>query len=171
MSMKKKGFRRPPWPDDRLTLKSEHIHDPYATRLKLHEPTICPDCGAVFHEGRWQWAARPEGAHEERCQACRRIHDHYPAGELVLSGAFVAGHKEEILRLARHEAEREQAEHPLHRLMGIEARDDGALVLATTDIHLPRRIGHALEHAFKGELELHYEEEAYHVRAHWRRDA
>lgn len=171
MSMKKKGFHRPPKPDDRFVLKSEHVHDPYATRLKLREPTICPDCGAVYHLGRWRWADRPSPAHEERCQACHRVHDNYPAGELVLSGAYLAAHKDEIVRLARHEAEREQAEHPLHRLMGVEQREDGTVRLTTTDIHLPRRIGHALEHAHKGELELRYDEEAYSVRAHWRRDA
>jgi len=33
----------------------EHVHDPYKTRLKLAEPTVCPKCGALFHEGRWRW--------------------------------------------------------------------------------------------------------------------
>src|SRR5512134_1032357 len=101
MSMKKKGFRHPPWPDDR----QKHVDDPYATRLKLHEPTVCPDCGAVYHLRRWQWAERPSPAYEERCKACRRLHDEYPAGELVHAGAFLAAHEDEILRLARHEAE------------------------------------------------------------------
>ena len=44
-------------------------------------------------------------------------------------------------------------------------------VVTTTDIHLPRRIGHALEHAFKGKLETHYNEEEYFIRIQWRRDA
>ena len=46
----------------------ERIHDPYKTRLKLPEPTVCPQCGAVYHDGRWDWATRPEPAHEEVCQ-------------------------------------------------------------------------------------------------------
>jgi hypothetical protein len=32
-----------------------HRHDPYKARHKLPEPAACPECGAVFHEGRGQW--------------------------------------------------------------------------------------------------------------------
>ena len=93
----------------------EHVHDPYKTRLKLPEPTVCPQCGAVFHDGRWHWAAKPYPAHEELCQACHRINDHCPAGKLTIAGAFAMRHKDEILHLARHQEEQEKAEHPLHR--------------------------------------------------------
>jgi hypothetical protein len=169
MSMKKKGFHRPPFPDDRITLKSEHIHDPYRPREKLEAGTVCPDCGAVVADGRWTWGARAEGAPEARCQACRRIHDRYPAGELTLEGPIVATHRDEILRMLRHEAAEERAEHPLHRLIAIEERPE-ALVVTTTDTHLPRRLGHALERAFKGRLDLHYDEQACFVRGHWRHE-
>jgi len=148
----------------------EHVHDPYKTRLKLPEPTVCPQCGAVFHEGRWHWAPRPEPAHEELCQACHRINDRYPAGELTIAGGFVPRHKDEILQLARHQEEQEKAEHPLHRIMEIEERD-GAIVVRTTDIHLPRRIGEALHHAYRGDLDFHYDEEAYFIRVRWTRYA
>ena len=32
----------------------EVVHDSYRSRGKPGEPTACPDCGAVFHRGRWQ---------------------------------------------------------------------------------------------------------------------
>lgn len=147
----------------------EHVHDPYKTRLKLPEPTICPQCGAVFHEGRWHWASRPEGAHEELCQACHRSNDRYPAGEVKIGGGFVARHRAEIVHLARHQEEQEKAEHPLHRIMSIDD-DDGSLMVRTTDIHLPRRIGEALRHAYHGELDFHYDEETYFLRVRWTRD-
>jgi hypothetical protein len=147
----------------------EHVHDPYKTRLKLPEPTVCPRCGAVFHEGRWRWAPRPAEAHEQLCQACHRINDGYPAGEVTIAGAFARAHRDEILHLARHQEEQEKAEHPLHRIMGIEDTDDG-VVVRTTDIHLPRRIGEALRHAYHGELTFHYDEESYAIRVHWTRD-
>jgi hypothetical protein len=148
----------------------ERVHDPYKTRLKLPEPTVCPQCGAVFHDGRWQWAPRPDGAHEELCQACHRINDRYPAGEVAISGAFARQHKDEILHLARHQEELEKSEHPLHRIMEVEEHN-GAVVIRTTDIHLPRRIGEALEHAYHGELDFHYEEEEYRIRVRWSRDS
>jgi hypothetical protein len=47
----------------------------------------------------------------------------------------------------------------------------GTIVIATTDIHLPRRIGHAIVDAFKGDLETHYDEGGYFVRMTWKRDA
>jgi uncharacterized protein (UPF0248 family) len=78
-------------------------------------------------------------------------------------------HKDEILHLARHQEDLEKAEHPLHRIMDIEAQDD-AVVVRTTDIHLPRRIGEALHHAYHGELHFHYGEEAYFIQVTWRRE-
>ncbi|MBI4183646.1 MAG: ATPase [Proteobacteria bacterium] len=166
--MKGKDVTRRPARRDRLI--DERVHDPYKTRLKLPEPTICPGCGAVFHEGRWQWAAKPKGAHEALCQACHRIRDECPAGQVTLSGAFVKQHREELIHLARHQEQEEKGDHPLHRIMGIEEGEDG-LVIATTDIHLPRRIGEAIHRAFRGELEFHYAEEEYFLRVSWRREA
>ena len=55
-------------------------HDSYKSKGKLADPTRCPRCGATFHRGRWTWDPAPEGAHEEMCPACHRIHDEFPAG-------------------------------------------------------------------------------------------
>ena len=63
----------------------------------------------------------------------------------------------------------EKHDHPLQRVMAIEDRD-GGLVITTTDLHLPRRIGHALESAMKGTLETHYDESGYFVRITWTRE-
>jgi len=167
--MKKKDLaRRAPRMDRRIR---ERVHDPYKTRLKLPEPTICPDCGAMFHKGRWQWTAHPPAdAQEETCQACHRIRDKYPAGTLTLTGGFVNGHKDEIRHLVRNQEELERDEHPLHRIMDIE-ETPGRIVVSTTDIHLPRRIGEALHSAFHGDLDFQYEEEADFLRVNWTRES
>ena len=165
--MKKKDLTRRITRGDRLI--RERVHDPYKTRLKLPEPSICPQCGAVFHGGRWHWAERPSQAHEELCQACHRSNDNYPAGILTLSGGFLGKHKTEVLGLVRHQEKLEKAEHPLHRIITIERHAD-AIVINTTDIHLPRRIGEALHRAYEGELDFHYDEESYLIRVSWKRE-
>ena len=148
----------------------ERVHDPYKARRKLPEPTLCRQCGAVYSKGRWHWAEPPGTPNEALCQACHRINDDYPAGTVRLSGAFLAKHRREILSLIRRQEELEKGEHPLNRIMYI-ANEDGDMVITTTDIHLPQRIGEALHSAYKGELDFHYEEESYAIRLSWRRNA
>jgi hypothetical protein len=148
----------------------ERVHDPYKARVKPPDPAVCPRCGAVYETGRWHWGPPPPGVAAQLCQACQRIEDDYPAGELTIAGGFVASHRDEIVNLARNQEALEKGERPLHRIMDIEETPDGFLI-RTTDIHLPRRIGEALFRAFEGELDFHYEEEAYRIRVSWTRAA
>lgn len=155
-------------PIRRDRLLQEAVHDSYKIKGKLQEPTVCPDCGAVFHEGRWQWLVKPGNAHQQTCPACHRMHDHFPAGYVSLSGDFLAAHEEEVLHLIRHREDREKAEHPLQRIMDIEKTRHGMQV-STTDIHLARSIGEALHHAYQGKLEFHYNPEQNLLRVQWNR--
>lgn len=148
-------------------LSAEH-GDPYQAKGKYREPTVCGDCHAVFHNGRWTWDPVPEEAAEARCPACRRVRDKMPAGTLVLEGPFVEGHVDEIVHLVRNEAERERLEHPMHRVMEI-APGPSRIQVATTDIHLPQRLGEAVKRAFDGELTVKYGPDDYSARVHWRR--
>jgi hypothetical protein len=147
--------------------QQDHILDPYQAQQKLHEGTVCPQCNAVYHDGRWQWVARTKAAHEHLCAACRRINDKFPAGVVTLHGDFAREHKGEMIRLAHHQEEAEKKEHPLNRIMSIE-QDARGIVINTTDIHLPRRIGEAVKRAFHGEIDVHFEEDGYFVRVDWR---
>ena len=147
--------------------QQDHILDPYQAQQKMHEGTVCPQCGAVYHDGRWQWVAGAESAHEQLCAACRRINDKFPAGIVTLHGDFALEHKEEMIRLARHQEKAEKKEHPLNRIMSIE-EDAQGIVINTTDIHLPRRIGETVKRAFHGEIAAHFEEDGYFVRVDWR---
>jgi hypothetical protein len=52
--------------------------------------------------------------------------------------------------------------------MTIDAEDPETLIISTTDIHLPRRIGEVVHRAFGGDLEIKYDEENYFVRVNWR---
>jgi hypothetical protein len=137
---------------------------------KLPDVTVCPDCKAVFRSGRWRWAkvARPTGTRRELCPACQRIRDHYPAGEVTLSGQFAGAHRDELLGLVRNLESKEKAAHPLNRLMEIR-EEGGALVVTTTDVHLAHAIGVALFHAYRGTLHAPWAEEGDLLRVRWER--
>lgn len=151
---------------DRLIEESRH--DTYRLRGKLPEPTVCPGCGAVFHDGHWQWLTRPDGAHEESCPACHRVADDFPAGYVHLSGAFVAEHEAELLHLLDRVAGEESGERPLERVMA-RRTESGGLLVTTTGIHLARRLGEALHHAYQGVLDFHYNEAEMLLRVYWSR--
>ena len=128
-------------------------HDPYRARGKLPEPTTCPDCGAVHEAGRWRWREALPGAAKTRCPACLRIRDGLPAGELALSGEFLAAHRDQVMARVIHVADRACKRHVLQRLMHV-AEDGTGLRITVTSAHLARTLGLALHESFKGTLDL-----------------
>jgi hypothetical protein len=156
-------------PIRRDRLIQEAVHDSYKNKGKLSDPTLCTECGAVFHGGRWQWLPKPEKKAEETvCPACHRIRDGFPAGYVTITGDFIAAHEEEIMQLMRNHEAREKAAHPLQRIMAIE-KTKFSTVVTTTDVHLARGIGDALHHAYQGELEFHYNQQENLLRVNWSR--
>ncbi len=155
-------------PGRHLQVMDDPMHDPYRDQAKLSEPCVCSDCGAVYHDGHWQWITQPANAHQTRCTACRRIHEQMPAGYVTVAGKFAHDHRAELISVARNLEIREKAEHPLQRIISIEDRGD-TLMITTTDIHLARGIGEALKRAYKGELDFHYNNDQYLLRVLWRR--
>lgn len=164
MSRQAKATSFHPVRHDRLI--QEHRDDPYAERAKPPEPAACPDCGAVFHHGRWRTGAAPPDAHAHLCPACRRVRERLPAGVVHIGGDFGAAEKAEYLKLIDHETKAEAADHPLERIMDIE-EEDGSLIVTTTGVHLARRIGEALQHAHRGQLAFHYNEAEHFIRVHF----
>ncbi len=147
----------------------EHERDPYDLRGKLPDPTACSSCDVMFRDGRWTWGAPPADSHRTTCPACRRIEDDYPAGVVIVEGAFATRHRAEILGLARNLEEREKRPHPLKRIMRIAHPDDGPIAIATTDARLARGIGDALHRAYEGELDVRYTDKEDLLRVHWTR--
>jgi hypothetical protein len=141
-------------------------NDPYRARRKPRGSMCCPDCGLICFEGRWQAGERTSEAQIHRCPACQRIADRYPAGTLTIEGPYAYEHRNEVLQTARHVADRVRAEHPLERIMDIEALD-GRLRITTTDVHLAQAIGKALHHAFGGMLHYGFAEGQYQLRVSW----
>lgn len=143
-------------------------HDTYKSRGKLHEPTVCSGCGAVYVDGRWSWATAPAGAHKAVCASCQRIADRFPAGRIEIGGAFFKEHREEILNLVRNVEAAEKKERPLERIMGIADGGDRATV-TTTGIHVARRIGESLSHSYQGEFDFQYGDGDDSIRVSWSR--
>jgi len=149
--------------------QDDPISDPYKRPGKIAEPAACPQCGAVYQKGRWHWVTRPADAHDVVCQACQRINDRYPAGVVTLAGSLTATEKVDLLNLVRHQEAAEKPDHPLNRIIDIEDGPE-AIVITTTDIHLPRRIGEAIQRTFHGTHTTHFDANAYFVRVNWSRD-
>jgi len=141
-------------------------HDPYHARSKPAEPSVCPQCGLIYHKGRWQRAVRLQNANEHVCPACHRDNDRNPAGYLTLAGPYLRAHGEELRRLIKNEQARVAESHPLQRIMQMQEQNDN-LIVTTTDVHLARRIGDALHAAFQGELTVKYSPDEFLVRVNW----
>ena len=149
-------------------VQRRNMDDPYRHAAKPPEPTVCPECKAVFSDGRWMWAATPDDANEQLCPACQRIQDRFPAGYVMIKGAFFTEHRNEIIALIESHEKKEKASRPLQRIMAIDKTREG-LEVTTTDSHLARGIGEALQDAYKGELKLRYSRDENLLRATWKR--
>ena len=145
----------------------DQVADPYEPRLKPRGLTVCGRCLAVYHHGRWQWETHPTGATEALCPACRRIEDRAPAGILTVHGTFHPEQRDAMIALLRHQEQAEREDHPLNRIMDIVEKPD-AVIVTTTDIHLPRRLGEALRRVLHGTLDIHFDDTSYFVRVDWR---
>jgi len=161
---------RGPYRYRRLQMLEGRAPDAYRPKGKARGPVVCPECGALFLKGRWQWAEAPAGAARHRCPACVRAAEDAPAGYVSLNGGFFAAHREEVLGRVRNCEAAERSRHPLERVISIARARGGALV-TTTSVHLARRVGHALMHAFKGELDMDYQRGEGLLRVAWRREA
>jgi hypothetical protein len=154
--------------NDRLI--QEHVHDPYFVRGRHHDPSVCPKCNLVFHDGVFDWTeGAVPNARKMVCPACKRIDDNYEGGHVVLEGAFLAGHKEDVVNTVKKAEAQEKRQRPLERIMELVVADN-RIEVRTTYEHVARRIGQAVHKAFKGDLKMHYPEGEKFVRVHWRRD-
>lgn len=146
----------------------EVVHDPYQERYKPSGSSYCPTCGVVFSKGRWTWASQPSAAKSHTCPACRRIQDNFPAGYITLKGEYVVENLDMLVGLIRNEEAQAKREHPLERIIQLIARD-GGISVTTTDMHLPQRIGAALQAAYHGRLEIQRTPDDYQTRVTWER--
>ncbi len=144
-------------------------HDLYKAKGRILEPSVCRECNAVNHKGRWTWDPAPAKSHALVCPAYERILDGAPSGVLLLTSEFVASHRDQVLGLACNEEACVKTEHPLARIITIKDQAEApiGIVITTTNPHLARRIGEAFHHAHHGTFTCRYEEDEDLLRANW----
>jgi len=166
-----------------------NIHDyddPYQPQRALAEGTICADCGAVYHGGRWTLdeelrrklerdraraqAAQPHPSnHSTLCTGCRKAHDHDPGGVVTLRGDYLPRHREEILNLIRNEEKKAVGINPTERIIRIQEEGD-RMVIETTNEKLAQRLGRAVHRACSGDIQYRWSEDNKLARVEWVRD-
>jgi len=152
--------------------------DPYLPRKGASAVGACPNCHAIRSNKRWhldekEYAALTRGrgtAVTERCPACRKIADGFPSGVVLLRGAYLREHREEILKLARNEEKRAMGFNPLQRIMSVK-EEGGTLEISTTDEKLAQRIGREVRKACRGAVEYKWSEDSKLLRVNWAREA
>ncbi len=93
--------------------------DTYLPKRAAGKTLICPGCHAILTRKRWRLdeaayakLLRAGTARQIFCPACQKIRDGYPSGQVTLTGPFLAGHRDEILRLIANEEKRARGRIP-----------------------------------------------------------
>lgn len=137
---------------------------------------VCPKCGAIYDGHRW--IPEPDDSEVKRfskakltsrlCPGCLRIERHEVEGVVTLQGGFMGAHRSEVSNIVRRVAENGRHRNVAARILDMK-EEDGNLVIETTDHSLAERIGKELEKAFKGRLEIKWQEKDRFVRVAWQR--
>jgi NMD protein affecting ribosome stability and mRNA decay len=151
--------------------------DPYLPDFNPGETAICTGCRAIFRRRHWlldeETYRRLAVRRDTRrlvCPACRKIRDGYYEGEVTLAaGAFLDAHEAEIRNLIRNEEERARGINPLERIVAVR-KEDGRMVVTTTNEKLAQRIGRELRKAFRGRTEYLWSEDNRNLRVRWSRE-
>lgn len=90
------------------------------------------------------------------------------ANRKVSVSQLLNAHMKEILNLIRNAEKQEKGEQRMERLITILDEEEHTLI-TTTGIHLARRIGEALSHAYQGNLDFTYGDAEKSIRVTWSR--
>ena len=138
---------------------------------------ICPRCGAVYDGHKWVpepddelvKQVKKKSAKSELCPGDLRLEKGQVDGVVTLKGSFMREHKDDILNLIGRVERNGRSRNVAARIYEMK-EDDGEFSIETTDEHLAERIGKELEKAFKGDLEIKWQEKDRFVRVSWQRD-
>jgi len=161
-----------------FTKRVDHEAGKHRAAKAAPGPRVCRTCGSAYLKRRWVKADRAP-AHlfsptqpplETVCPACRMVAEGTWRGELRISGAFPAAHKDEIEHLLRAEAQRAGEDNPLARITTTTPRGRQGLTVRTTTEHLAKRLGQALAKAYDGTAHYEFSHENKFAHVTWTRD-
>jgi hypothetical protein len=141
---------------------------------RLHQPSLCTRCGAVFSRRTWRQdhGASPDllaRATPTVCPACRQTARGESFGCVLVRGAWAAANEAVLRRRIRNVATRARFTQPERRIESVERRGD-VLEIRTTSEKLAHRIVRELLKAFRGRATYHWQERDGSLLATWRRD-
>ena len=165
------------WTNVTFTRRVDHEAGKHRGPVASSGPRICRGCGSVYAKRRWT-SGKPPTPRGLRaiaapevvlCPACRMASEGRFAGEVRLTGGFLAGHRTEIERLIRNEGRRAVEDNPLGRILQLTRTADGLMVRTTTE-HLAKRLGQALHKALHGQVRYRFSHENKFAHVMWSRD-
>ncbi len=147
--------------------------------IRKEEPSlarICSGCGAISLEKRWFFdkALKEElinsGQFEyECCPGCAAVEAEEVGGVVLLSGGFLEGRTDELLKAIQHEEEELRADNPASMIINIASSGEN-IVIRTANPFMAERIGKKLKKAYDGELAIIWSHEDRLVRVYWSRE-
>ena len=162
-----------------FTRRVDHLAGRHRPGRGATEPRVCERCGAVYAKRRWTLGDTPRDAalkalaapQKTICPACKMIAANQFAGEVRVSGSYVPGHRAEIERLLRNEANRAAEDNPTARIVRLDRPAADRLTVRTTTEHLAKRLGQALHKALHGKLQHTFSHENKFAHVTWSREA
>jgi NMD protein affecting ribosome stability and mRNA decay len=145
---------------------------PVAGEYSYPEPALCGSCGAVYVRKTWRRSesrrlgAYLQGAERVSCPACRQVGEGRGYGRVLLRGAWLADHEDEVRRRISAVESRARHSQPERRLVAIARHDDG-LEVRTTSQKLAHRIARELQKAFGGRMSYAWSDRDGSLRATW----
>ena len=137
----------------------------------------CPRCGAVYDGHRWipepdaelKRALAKKAREKQLCPGDLRRSKRQVEGIVTLKGAFMKSHRDDIANLVNRVAREGRRRNVSARIFEV-VEDDGDIIIETTDEHLAERMGKEVEKAFKGNLQIKWQEKDTFARVVWQRD-
>lgn len=137
---------------------------------------VCVRCHAIRHQKHWHLDEREAqaliaGGEVEQmiCPGCTKVERKEFDGQVVLTGAFVQAHQDEIMGLIRNTESHIRSHNPIARVASVTIDDDRVEVL-TISPFLAERIGKEVRKAYEGMLEIKRPERQEFIRVTWMRE-